>query len=158
MNLNLTTQEQLKDAISLFNDGKTDREVAREISSKYETELTSRSQIIKEAKKAYVLNMEIPTKEHYLKESLDDYEKIKEDANDVADLKEGLKLKVAVLRDRNELLGLAKAGVNIEINFNSKNLTDDQFLDNMNTVDIVPVEVVKFELAKEPEVEVKDGN
>lgn len=143
----------MNEAIAFFTEGKTDREVARLVADKHGLELTSKSPVIREAKKMYIMQMEVPTKEYYLRESLADYDQIKEDANDVADLKEGLKLKVAVLRDRNELIGLSKAGVNIEVNFNSKNLSDSDFITNQNVVDVVAVEEVKFEKPNERTIE-----
>jgi hypothetical protein len=140
---------QIKRAVELFNEGKRDSEVKRELEEELGIKIRKNSKILSEAKKHFIMALEIPTKEYYMKESLMEYDEIKERADDVRDLKEGLKIKLGALRDRNELIGLAKAGVNIEINFNSKNLSDAEFLDAMN-VEVKP-EIIDIPLEKKDE-------
>ena len=146
--IELKTEEllQVKKAVELFNEGKKDNQVREELEKELGIKIRKNSKIISEAKKHFVMSLEIPTKEYYMKESLMEYDNIKDRADDVQDLKEGLKIKLASLRDRNELIGLAKAGVNIEINFNSKNLSDEDFLNAMNA-EIKP-EVIDIQLEK----------
>jgi len=123
--------------------------------------LGPRCALMKEAKKHMIMNYTIEGKDYYLKESMHTYDGIMDESERIRDTKEKLKIKLNTLKDRNELLNLSKAGATVEINFNSKNYTDDDFLNDMNmTIDVKPNEVlpVKEEVANEQDITVEPAS
>ncbi len=85
----------------------------------------------------------IKKSQYYLKESLMNYERILDSAQEIenitkqeAEYKEALgaqKNQLQVIKDRNSLLGLDRQGVNIELNFNT-NLDESDFINSQSKI------------------------
>ncbi len=85
----------------------------------------------------------IKKSQYYLKESLLNYDRILDSAQEIesitkqeAEFKEALsaqKNQLQIIKDRNSLLGLDRQGVNIELNFSS-NVPEDEFIKNQSKI------------------------
>ena len=142
MNNRLTTDVKdkvTKFAVAKFVEGLTKKEVTEAVNEEFNTEIKYTSPIISRARQLSVDNYKVPEREHFFKDSIKQYEEITDEIASIRDREKALKLQLSALRDRNELLGLSKAAVNIEINFDSKNYKDEDYLKDRNVViDVTP--------------------
>lgn len=123
----------IKRMVELYSDGKSAEEVADIVNrERKNTMFTSKSIWVKEAKKYAIMQIIIPEKEYFLKESLEQYEEIKDESKLIEERDKGLNIQLKALKDRNELLGLTNGQTLVQINFDSKNMSDDDFLASQN--------------------------
>lgn len=126
----------IEEATGMFQDGVNKMEISRILSAKYDANISPNSVMLRQAKHNSVAAYVVPEKEHYFKDSLMQYEDITDEIGNIPERDKALKLQLTALKDRNELLGLAKSAVNIEINFEGKNYDDEDFLKDRNTIDV----------------------
>ncbi len=141
----------IKRMVELYSDGKDPDEVSETINKERKNTMFNRkSKWIKEAQKFAIMQIIVPSKEYFMKESLIQYEEIKEESKQIDERDKGLTIQLKALKDRNELLGLTKVGGVIEVNFTS-DISDNEFLSAQNKIiDVTPQKDI---LDEKPEME-----
>ena len=95
-----TTDNIFDDIYDLIASGENNKTIAKVVNAKYDKNYNANSAIIKKTREKFVATYETPDREHYFKESLIDYDKIKDETDNIGDRKEALKLKLSALHDR----------------------------------------------------------
>ncbi len=135
-----------KEAFTSFSQLKSKEEVYFDLNRRY-PELGVGRTFVNTCYSTYrdkvINNYSIKKSQHYLKESLINYERILDSAQEIenitkqeSEFKEALsaqKNQLQVIKDRNSLLGLDRQGVNIELNFTS-NVDETSFIKGQSKV------------------------